>query len=194
MGRIRKLPRWLQISYQDKRIVSYMVAGLVIAYGTILYGLMGAQSFGKLLLDDGNCPSISYVYSLELPLLSILLVLYYSVTFAFIWGVWRENARYILPFFCLLVATIGFIGHAHVERMLFEVNEDERRFVIVAFIFNTGVLIFASAITLLLYREMHRRHRKLSKDSMLLPSDKMEYLELNFANSSSSRMDPGDKR
>lgn len=33
---------------------------------------------------------------------------------------------------------MGFIGHAHIERMLFEVDKDERRFVIMAFAFSTG--------------------------------------------------------
>ncbi|XP_058833460.1 uncharacterized protein LOC131691237 [Topomyia yanbarensis] len=157
--------KWVQIPYEDKRILAYLVGGLTTLFGTVLYGLFATHKFG--MFDNGSCPSFSYVYNLELPLLAVVLLVYYAATFTFIWGVWKEKSKYILPFFCLLVATMGFIGHAHVERMLFEVDEGERRFVIAAFAFTTGVLVFASAITLLLYREMNCERR-----------DKVEYVEL----------------
>lgn len=66
-----------------------------------------------------------------------------------------------MPFFCLLVATVGFIGHAHIERMLFEVNEDERRFVIVAFVFTTGERIDDTYRGKMLYYETHFEYFQL---------------------------------
>ncbi|XP_055628665.1 uncharacterized protein LOC129770072 [Toxorhynchites rutilus septentrionalis] len=167
MGQVKcyNIANRLYIPYEDKRFLAYLVGGLTTVFGTVLFGLVATQK-----LDDESCLSFSYVYSLELPLLTVILMVYYIATFAFFWGVWQEKSKYILPFFCLLVATVGFIGHAHVERMLFEVGEDERRFVIAAFIFTTGMLVFASAITLLLYREMSSTRQ-----------DKVEYLEMFVA-------------
>ncbi|XP_055536835.1 uncharacterized protein LOC129725265 [Wyeomyia smithii] len=161
------VPSWLQIPYDDKRILAYLLGGLTILFGTALYGLLAWHKFG--MFGDGSCPSFSYIYNLELPLLAVVLLVYYTATFVFIWGVWKEKSKYILPFFCLLVATVGFIGHAHIERMLFEVDKTERRFVIVAFAFTTGVLVFASSITLLLYREMNTNSDRRGK---------VEYMEL----------------
>ncbi|XP_053688318.1 uncharacterized protein LOC128737667 [Sabethes cyaneus] len=161
------IPKWFQISYEDKRILAYILGGLTLLFGTALYGLLASHKLG--MFDDGSCPSFSYVYNLELPLLAVVLIVYYIATFVFIWGIWKEKSKYILPFFCLLVATMGFIGHAHIERMLFEVDKDERRFVIMAFAFSTGILVFASAITLLLYREMNINSERQAK---------VEYMEL----------------
>ncbi|XP_001862842.2 uncharacterized protein LOC6045476 [Culex quinquefasciatus] len=163
-------PKWMQIPYEDKRILSYLVGTLTTIFGTVLYALLVTQKLDD--FDDGICASFSYVNNLEIPLLAVVLLVYYVVTGVFLWGVWKESPRLILPFFCLLVATLGFIGHAHIERMLFEVNQDERRLVIGAFVFTTGVLIFASTITLLLYREMHQITERF---------DKTEYQELSTA-------------
>ncbi|XP_058462060.1 uncharacterized protein LOC131437034 [Malaya genurostris] len=157
--------KWFSIPYEDKRLIAYLLGGLTALFGTVLYGLFVTHNIG--MFDDGSCPRFSYVYNLELPLLAVILLVFYAATFTFIWGVWKEKSKFILPFFCLLVATMGFIGHAHIERVLFEVNEGERRFVLAAFGFTTGVLVFASAVTLLLYREMNCERR-----------NKEEYVEL----------------
>ncbi|XP_062550364.1 uncharacterized protein LOC134215127 isoform X2 [Armigeres subalbatus] len=175
-GTCLHLMQRMYISYEDKRILAYLIGGLATLFGTVIYGMVAAHKFGA--LADGGCLSLSYgkypgrLYNLEFPLLTVMLLIYYAATCAFFWGI--VKAQYILPFFCLLVATMGFIGHAHVERMLFEVSEDERRFIIVAFVFTTAVLVFASAITMLLYREMNnlRRYKVEEFNELFAPEDK----------------------
>lgn len=171
-GTCLHLLQWLHISYEDKRILAYLIGGLATLFGTVIYGMVTAHKFGA--LADGDCLSLSYVYNLEFPLLTIMLLIYYATSCAFFWGIIKEQSQYILPFFCLLVATMGFIGHAHVERMLFEVSEDERRFIIAAFVFTTAVLVFASAIIMMLYREMNNMMRyKVEQFNMLfVPEEK----------------------
>ncbi|EAT41809.1 AAEL006570-PA [Aedes aegypti] len=161
----------MHIPYEDKRILAYLIGGLATIFGTVIYAMVAAHKFGA--LGDAGCLSLSYVYNLEFPLLTVLLMVFYVTACAFFWGIVKERSQYILPFFCLLVATVGFIGHAHVERMLFEVSEDERRFIIVAFVFTTAVLVFASAITLMLYREMNNLRRyKTEFNELFAPEEK----------------------
>ncbi|XP_065089945.1 uncharacterized protein LOC135711132 [Ochlerotatus camptorhynchus] len=166
-----RIIQWFHISYDDKRILSYLIGALATVFGTVIYAMVAAHKFGA--LGGEGCLSLSYVYNLELSLLTVMLLVYYAASCAFFWGIYKEQSQYILPFFCLLVATMGFIGHAHIERMLFEVNEDERRFVIMAFVFTTAVLVFTSAITLLLYREMNNlRRNKEDFNELFAPEEK----------------------
>uniref|UniRef100_A0A182KH32 Uncharacterized protein n=1 Tax=Anopheles christyi TaxID=43041 RepID=A0A182KH32_9DIPT len=155
------VPAWLHISYEEKKLIAYLAGSGTTACSLYLLTMAGRS----LSFSDQTSPCFSEnsgeypAYNLEITLVVILSIIYLVIGGAFFWGIWQEKAKYLLPFLCFLVAATGFLGHAHIDWMLFEAGTGERQFGIFAFIFATLVLTFASTIILLLYREMNSGKR-----------------------------------
>uniref|UniRef100_A0A182MKZ5 Uncharacterized protein n=1 Tax=Anopheles culicifacies TaxID=139723 RepID=A0A182MKZ5_9DIPT len=158
-----QVPAWLHISYEEKKLIAYLAGSGTTVCSLYLLTMAGRSlSFSD---QTSPCFSENSAYNLEISLVVILSIIYLVIGGAFFWGIWREKAKYLLPFLCFLVAATGFLGHAHIDWMLFEAGSGERQFGIFAFIFATReygsgmVLTFASTIILLLYREMNSGKR-----------------------------------
>ncbi|XP_041770814.1 uncharacterized protein LOC121592940 [Anopheles merus] len=152
-----QVPAWLHISYEEKKLIAYLAGSGTTACSLYLLTMAGRSlSFSD---QTSPCFSENSAYNLEITLVVILSIIYLVIGGAFFWGIWQEKAKYLLPFLCFLVAATGFLGHAHIDWMLFEAGTGERQFGIFAFIFATLVLTFASTIILLLYREMNSDKR-----------------------------------
>uniref|UniRef100_A0A182J3X7 Uncharacterized protein n=1 Tax=Anopheles atroparvus TaxID=41427 RepID=A0A182J3X7_ANOAO len=151
--RFSLVPAWCYIPYEEKKLIAYL-AGCGTTACSIYLLTMAARSLS---FADQSSPCFfeNSAYNLEITLVVILSIVYLVIGGAFFWGIWREQAKYLLPFLCFLVAATGFLGHAHIDWMLFEAGTGERQFGIFAFIWATLVLTFASTIILLLYREMN---------------------------------------
>ncbi|XP_035785474.1 uncharacterized protein LOC118463175 [Anopheles albimanus] len=147
------LPGWLRIRYEEKKLIAYL-AGLGTSVCSVYLLCIAGSTLGLANSGANPCFSTSSAYNLEITLVVILSLVYLVISGAFFWGIWQEQAKYLLPFLCFLVAATGFLGHAHIDWMLFEAGAGERQLGIAAFIWTTLVLTFASTIILLLYREM----------------------------------------
>ncbi|XP_049293480.1 uncharacterized protein LOC125769085 isoform X2 [Anopheles funestus] len=141
-----QVPTWLHISYEEKKLIAYLAGS-----GTTVCSLYLLTMAGRSLsISDQSSPCFSEnsAYNLEITLVVILSIIY-----------------------LVIVAATGFLGHAHIDWMLFEAGTGERQFGIFAFIFATLVLTFASTIILLLYREMNSGKRTKKGDFEVLYND-----------------------
>ncbi|XP_052860904.1 uncharacterized protein LOC128267970 [Anopheles cruzii] len=163
-------PSWLRIPYEEKRLIACLAG-----FGTTVCSVYLLTTAGRSLGSNDEtspCFSGNSAYNLEVTLVVVLAVLYLVMSGAFFWGILREKAKYLLPFLCFLVAATGFLGHAHIDWMLFEAGTGERQLGIFAFIWTTLVLTFTSTIILLLYREMNSgKHSKVKNFEVFYNSE-----------------------
>uniref|UniRef100_A0A182T0P4 Uncharacterized protein n=1 Tax=Anopheles maculatus TaxID=74869 RepID=A0A182T0P4_9DIPT len=164
-----QVPTWVHISYEEKKLIAYLAGSGTTACSLYLLTMAGRSL--SFTYQSSPCFSEYSAYNLEITLVVILSIICLVIGAAFFWGIWREKAKYLLPFLCFLVAATGFLGHAHIDWMLFEAGTGERQFGIFAFIFATLVLTFASTIILLLYREMNTGKRSKKSNFELLYND-----------------------
>ncbi|XP_058122136.1 uncharacterized protein LOC131282156 [Anopheles ziemanni] len=160
------VPGWCYIPYEEKKLIAYL-AGCGTTACSVYLLTMAARSLS---FDNQSRPCCfqTSAFTLEITLVVIFSIVYLVIGGAFFWGIWREQAQCLLPFLCFLIAATGFLGHVHIDWMLYEAGIGERPFGIFAFVWATLVLTFASTIILLLYREMNSGVRSKKGDFEVL--------------------------